>query len=73
VEPTTDLSERLGTLFAARTPGHSALFQAGTTPVNTLATLLNAYVGGRHALASNDSYLVDPGAIVRIGSAASEP
>ena len=41
----SDLQERFGTLFAASTPGHPALFGDRPLTVNVFPTLLNAYFG----------------------------
>ena len=38
-------AKALGNLFAARTPGHEALFPEDITLVNVLPTLFNAYLG----------------------------
>jgi len=41
----SDLRERFGTLFAAYTPGHAALFADQPVTVNVFPALLNAYFG----------------------------
>jgi hypothetical protein len=42
----SDLDERTANLFASLTPGHDDLFGDDPTLVNTVGTLLNAYLGG---------------------------
>jgi len=41
----SDLDERFGNLFAARTPGRSGVFTEWETPVNVFPDLLNSYFG----------------------------
>jgi len=41
----SDLRERFGILFAARTPGHSELFPEDVTIGQVLPILFNAYLG----------------------------
>lgn len=41
----SDLDERFGILFAARTPGRDCLFGGAPTPVNTFPVILDEYFG----------------------------
>ena len=41
----SDLDERSSILLAIRAPGRSGLLPAGTTPINVLPRILNAYLG----------------------------
>jgi hypothetical protein len=41
----SDLNERSSIVLASRTPGRSRLFPPGTTPINVLPRVLNAYIG----------------------------
>ncbi|MGH2454704.1 MAG: hypothetical protein ACRDHD_00375 [Candidatus Limnocylindria bacterium] len=40
----SDLAERFGILFAARTPGHPQLFDCNITPIEVFPALLNTYL-----------------------------
>ena len=46
----SDLAERFGTLFAARTPGHPGLYDCNVTPIEIFPRLLNAYFGMKVAV-----------------------
>jgi hypothetical protein len=41
----SDLNERTSALLAVRSPGHRGLLPPGTTPINVLPRVLNAYLG----------------------------
>jgi hypothetical protein len=41
----SDINERSSNILAVRTPGHPNLLPAGTTPINVLPRILNAYLG----------------------------
>jgi hypothetical protein len=45
LDPNSDPTERFTNLFAARTPGHDALFGDQAIPVNVFAELFNTYFG----------------------------
>jgi hypothetical protein len=45
----SDIRERFGTLFAARTPGHPNLFSCDVTPVEIFPTVMNTYLGDHKA------------------------
>jgi len=51
-----DVRARLLNLFAAYTPGNHGLFPEGTTPVNVLVRLFNAYLGTDLNLQPDTSY-----------------
>lgn len=67
-----ELRERFGTLFAAYTPGHEAVFPADVTPAEVMGRLFSAYFGlpfqapGEGIFASEAS---DPFRLVRLGDA----
>lgn len=63
----TDRDEMFRTLFLASTPGRTAVFPDDVTPVNLIARLRNAYTGGGAALATEESYWVDPRAAPTLG------
>ena len=54
-----DRQETTSSLFLSLTPGHRGLFPNSTTPINILPKLLNAYVGCRPSLASEETWWVD--------------
>jgi hypothetical protein len=45
----SDVDERFGVLFAARTPGHDSLFDDDVSLVNTFPNLMNAYFEANYA------------------------
>ena len=57
----SDLDERFGNLFAARTPGHECLFGDAPTLVNVFPRLLNAYLDTRYAEQSDKLFISTPG------------
>ena len=56
---TSDLAERTSSFLATLTPGHPALFQEPTTPVNIIGTLTNAYMGTAVARQPDDTFAYD--------------
>ena len=61
--------ERFAALFAARTPGHAALFGDAPTPVNLFRTLFNTYLETDLPLLSDDSFMgIPPERLVDIGN-----
>ena len=54
------LRDRVANLFAARTPGHPALFPDDITLVNVMPILFNTYFGTALTLNANDSYINRP-------------
>ena len=57
----SDLYERFGNLFAARTPAHPGLFGDRPTPVNLFPRLLNAYFGLDLPEARDAQFVSNPG------------
>ena len=53
----SDLAERFGNLFAARTPSHPTLFAGDATPVNLFATLFNGYYGTELTILANRHFV----------------
>ena len=64
--PDTDPEERYRNLFAARTPGEPDLFGQGSTPVNVLSAVFNAYLGTDYAIQPDDQFTGDLPAIERV-------
>ena len=57
----SDLDERSSNLLASRTPGRARLFPAGTTPINVLPRLLNAYLGTSLPVQQDTTWTWRPG------------
>ncbi len=57
----SDLNERSSNVFASRTPGRSGLFPDGTTPINVLPRLLNAYLGTSLPIQQDTTWTWRPG------------
>jgi hypothetical protein len=52
----SDLNERTSILLAVRAPGRENIFPAGTTPINVLPRLMNAYLGSTLPIRSDTSW-----------------
>jgi hypothetical protein len=50
------MRDRAAILFAARTPGHKALFPGDTTLVHVIPILFNAYLGTSLPLQPNETW-----------------
>ena len=57
----SDLDERSSNFLAVRTPGHPDLLPKGTTPINVLPRILNAYLGTDLALHSDTTWAWEAG------------
>jgi hypothetical protein len=57
----SDVNERSSNFLAVRTPGHPDLLPAGTTPINVLPRILNAYLGTNLPYHSDTTWAWDSG------------
>jgi len=57
----SDLNERTSNFLAVRTPGHPHLLPPGTTPINVLPRILNAYIGANLPYHSDTTWAWDAG------------
>jgi hypothetical protein len=57
----SDLNERSSNFLAVRTPRHPHLLPAGTTPINVLPRILNAYLDTALPYHSDTTWAWDPG------------
>jgi hypothetical protein len=60
----SDLDERSSNFLAVRTPGHPGLLPPGTTPINVLPRILNAYLGTELPLHADTTWAWNAGGSV---------